>query len=141
MRIEDSDVIRIVETFNKKSNKVKTIKNKPTKKVTNRNEYQLSKKSQEFLDSIKPFFGVLESDFIEERLKDLPEKTQSDMVWRILHYLISDEYLPTGKTEVDIRLSEILQVLPFFCVFAFRTLRKAKCEKPETTSKKNEICS
>lgn len=112
----------------KKGSKVK--KSMPSKSKG----IQFSKDSQDFLEKANTIFGELVADFIKERLQDLPEESQSELIWHIVHYMYRDEILPTGDSEIDIKLSEVIEKLPFLILKVFRYHSRVKNEEMEKTS-------
>ena len=96
-------------------------------------ENQLSEKSLENLEKLRPIVGELVSDHIKERLMGLSECMQADLIWRVLHYLYRDEIMCTGNIDVDIKLAEIVEKLPYLSVIALRLSENGKrnSESPE----------
>lgn len=96
-------------------------------------ENQLSEKSLENLEKLRPIVGELVSDYIKERLVGLSECMQADLIWRVLHYLYRDEIMCTGNLDVDIKLAEIVEKLPYLSVIALRLSENVKrnSESPE----------
>ena len=90
---------------------------------------QLSNGSLEFLKVANTLFGDLVADFITERLKSLSEKNQKELCWHIIHYMYFEEILPTGNSDVDIKLTEVIEKLPFVNLEVFRFLSRDKIEK------------
>lgn len=109
---------------------------KKRKKVDNSTgkENLLSEKSQNFLGAAGAIFGDLVRVFIAERLKGLSEEDQFELVWHILHFMYHDVILPTGNPDVDIRLSEVIEVLPFINIEVFRFLSRGKIAKMANSS-------
>lgn len=115
--------------------KVKTFMTSTSKGI------QLSQWSQVFLKAADFIFGELIADFIKERLAGLSEENQKELYWHILHYMYRDEILPTGDPDVDIKLSKVIEKLPFLSFEVFRYLSRNKIEKMEKTSETSQYAS
>ena len=117
------------------ASKVKMIREEKKKMVMTSTckENQLSEKSLENLEKLRPIVGELVSDYIQERLVGLSECMQADLIWRVLHYLYRDEIMCTGNLDVDIKLAEIVEKLPYLSVIALRLSENVKrnSESPE----------
>ena len=117
------------------ASKVKMIREEKKKMVMTSTckENQLSEKSLENLEKLRPIVGELVSDYIKERLVGLSECMQADLIWRVLHYLYRDEIMCTGNLDVDIKLAEIVEKLPYLSVIALRLSENVKrnSESPE----------
>ncbi len=101
-------------------------------------ENHLSEKSLENFEKLRPVFGELVSDYFKERLMGLSECMQADLIWRVLHYVYRDEIMCTGNLDVDIKLAEIVEKLPYLSVIALRhskgydiEIMKRNSESPE----------
>ena len=115
--------------------------NKKNEKSTRSKKNQFSKETQVFLKFSKYLFGDLLTAFIEKRLKDLSKEKQYDLVWNILHYMYSDELLPTGDPDLDIRISEIIEKLTPFSVEIFQNLTVEMYGKFKRTAKEPQFAS
>ena len=102
---------------------------------------QLSQGSQDFLEAANSIFGELVADFIKERLLGLSEENQKELYWHIIHYMYREEILPTGDPSVDIKLSEVIEKLPFLNLEVFRYLSRDKIEKMKKTSESPQCAS
>lgn len=109
-----------------KKNKATNNGNKKGEISKTSKENHLSEESQRFLKFSMFLFGDLLTAFIEKRMKDLSKEKQYDLVWHILHYMHSEEILPTGNPLVDIKLSEIIEVLPVINIELFRYMSREK---------------
>ena len=92
-------------------------------------ENKLSEKSLENLEKLRPIVGELVSDYIKERLMGLSECMQADLIWRVLHYVYSDEIMTTGNLDADIKLTEIVVKLPFLSVVALRNMKDSDIKR------------
>lgn len=102
---------------------------------------QLSQGSQDFLKVADSIFGELIAEFIKERLQGLSEENQKELYWHIIHYMYHEEILPTGDPDIDIRLSEVIEKLPFLNLEMFRYLSRDKIEKMKKTSETLQFVS
>lgn len=101
-------------------------------------ENQLSEKSLKSLEFFRKAFGGLVADYTKERLMGLSECMQADLIWRVLHYVYSDEIMTTGNLDADIKLAEIIEKLPFFSVMAVRFFRGSEIENMKRNSESPE---
>ena len=101
------------------------MRNKKEKKnvvPTTSKKLKLSKESKRFLDCMEYVFGVLVAEYIKERMLGLSKDRQHDMVWNIFYYLDYEEVLPTGDLDMDIKLYEVVEVLPFANIEFYRMI-------------------
>ena len=139
-----SELVILLKKINLKMKKeIKSANNgsKKRERSTTSKETQLSEKAQDFIKAYNRIFGELVSDFIEERLIGLSDEMQYELVWHILHYLYRDEILPTGDPDVDIKITEIIEKLPFINVELFRYLSRDKIAKMEKNSEGPQYAS
>ena len=115
--------------------------NKKIEKSTTSKENQLTNDSKDFLKAADSIFGELVAEFIKERLLGLSEENQKELYWHILHYMYREEILPTGDPSVDIKLSEVIEKLPFLNLEVFRYLSRDKIEKMKKTSESPQCAS
>ena len=94
---------------------------------------QLSERSQKSLEFFRTVFGELVADYTKERLVGISECMQADLIWRVLHYVYRDEILTTGNLDTDIKLTEIVEKLPYLSVMTLRHSENVKrnLESPE----------
>ena len=104
---------------NSEKNVVQTTSKKP----------KLSKESKRFLDCMETAFGVLVTEYIKERMIGLSEDKQFMMAWKILHYLYSEELQPTGDLDIDIKISEVIELLPPLNVAIFKMISNERFPK------------
>ena len=114
---------------------------KKNKKSATYKGTHLSQGSLDFLEAADFIFGELVAEFIKERLVGLSEENQKELNWHILHYMYREEILPTGDPDVDIRLSEVIEKLPFLNLEMFRYLSREKIEKMKKTSESSQFAS
>ncbi len=101
-------------------------------------ENQLSEKSLKLLEFFRTAFGELVVDYTKERLVELNERMQSDLIWRVLHYAFRDEIMTTGNIDADIKLAEIVEKLPFLSVLAVRHFEGYDIENMKSHSESPE---
>ena len=116
-----------------------TLEEKEKKVLTSTcKENHLSEKSLNSLEFFRKAFGELVADYTKDRLVGLSECMQADLIWRVLHYVYRDEIMCTGNLDVDIKLAEIVEKLPFLSVMTLRHFKgydieimKRNSESPE----------
>ena len=103
-----------------KKKNVANSSNKTNEKFENRKKTQLTEKTLEFLQFSKNAFGELVTNYIEERLQGLSGKMQFKMIQHLLHYVFNDAIRSTGNLDLDIRVMDIIEKLPLYCLIACR---------------------
>ena len=109
------------------------------KKKIKDKENHLSEKSKKSLNILEGILGKLVSDFIRDRLQNLSESLQSKFIWHILHYMYSDEVLPTGNLDIDTKLIEVVEILPLVNIEVFRYLTQLKYGRKATLLAENTL--
>ena len=112
---------------------------KKRKKIVNCMDDHLSEKSKKSLNTFEVILGKLVSDFIRDRLQNLSESLQSKFIWHILHYMYSDEVLPTGNLDIDTKLIEVVEILPLVNIEVFRYLTQLKYGRKATLLAENTL--
>lgn len=111
-----------------------TLEDKKKKVMTSPcKENLLSEKSLKSLEFFRTAFGEQVADYTKKRLVGISECMQADLIWRVLHYVYRDEILTTGNLDTDIKLTEIVEKLPYLSVMTLRHFENVKrnSESPE----------